>query len=223
MSEFTEATKSLELSIVVGGEKKQVKLGKEDYYYLSREKEKIPVIKHDALIRMADANGVKVDKTFLEFGVFHSPNNFCFVHRAVGTLADGTVVDEVGEANPQNLNTVIGGAYPAIMSNKRAQDRLLIRLMGLQGKVYSDVEFGGNIYESDKTEKEEEIKMTIDEAKSLIVDYGSYKKSPVTLGELKEKAPQDFEWLLNTYTVTAKSSEKMKRLHYGAKILAAAE
>jgi len=222
MSEFTEATKSLELSIVVGGEKKQVKLGKEDYYYLSRDKEKIPVIKHDALIRLADVNGIKIDRTFLEFGVFHSPNNFCFVHRAVGTLADGTVVDEVGEANPQNLNTVIGGAYPAIMSNKRAQDRLLIRLMGLQGKVYSDVEFGS--IESGKEEKkEEEIKMTIDKAKSLIVDYGSYKKSPVTLGELKEKAPQDFEWLLNTYTVTTKSSEKMKRLHYGAKILAAAE
>ncbi len=222
MSEFTEATKSLELSIVVGGEKKQVKLGKEDYYYLSRDKEKIPVIKHDALIRLADVNGIKIDRTFLEFGVFHSPNNFCFVHRAVGTLADGTVVDEVGEANPQNLNTVIGGAYPAIMSNKRAQDRLLIRLMGLQGKVYSDVEFGS--IESGKEEKEEEeIKMTVDEARSLTVDYGSYKKSPVTLGELKEKAPQDFEWLLNTYTVTAKSSEKMKRLHYGAKILAAAE
>jgi len=216
MSEFTEATKSLELSIVVGGEKKQVKLGKEDYYYLSRDKEKIPVIKHDALIRLADANGIKVDKTFLEFGVFHSPNNFCFIHRAVGTLADGTVIDEVGEANPSNLDSGISKMYPGIMSNKRAQDRLLIRLMGLQGKVYSDVEFGS-------IESGEEIKMTIDKAKSLIVDYGSYKKSPVTLGELKEKAPQDFEWLLNTYTVTTKSSEKMKRLHYGAKILAAAE
>jgi len=222
MSEFIEATKPLELTITVGGKKKQIKLEKEDYYYLSREKEKIPVIKHDALIRLADANGIKVDKTFLEFGVFHSPVNFCFIHRAVGTLADGTVIDEVGEANPSNLEEGISKMYPGIMSNKRAQDRLLIRLMGLQGKVYSDVEFGS--IESGKEEKkEEEIKMTIDEAKSLIVDYGSYKKSPVTLGELKEKAPQDFEWLVNTYTVTTKSSEKMKRLHYGAKILAAAE
>ena len=138
MSEFIEATKPLELTITVGGKKKQIKLEKEDYYYLSREKEKIPVIKHDALIRLADANGIKVDKTFLEFGVFHSPNNFCFIHRAVGTLADGTVIDEVGEANPSNLDSGISKMYPGIMSNKRAQDRLLIRLMGLQGKVYSD-------------------------------------------------------------------------------------
>ena len=221
MSKFMEATKPLELTVTVGGKKKQIKLEKDSYYYLSREKENIPVIKHDALIRIADTNGVKVEKTFLEFGEFHSPENFCFVHRAVGTLDNGTVVDEVGEANPRNLDTVIGESYPAIMSNKRAQDRLLIRLMGLQGQVYSDVEFGSGISKSKR--KEEEIKMTVEEAKALVVDYGGYRKSPITLGELKEKSPKDFDWLLNTYKITARSSEKMKMLHYGAKILKAAE
>jgi DNA polymerase/3'-5' exonuclease PolX len=104
------------------------------------------------------------------------------------------------------------------MSNKRAQDRLLIRLMGLQGQVYSDVEFGTG--ESMSESSKEEIEMTAEEAKSLLVDYGSYRKSPVTLEELKEKAPEDFQWLLKTYRVGPRSSEKMKKLHYGARVLA---
>ncbi len=219
MSKFLEATNSLDLTIEVNGKKKKVKLEKDQYYYLERSKDSnVPVIKHDALIRIADKNGIRIDKTFLEFGQFHNPNNFCFIHRAIKKLEDGTIIDEVGEANPKNLDNAIGGAYPAIMSNKRAQDRLLIRLMGLQGQVYSDVEFGTG--ESMSESSKEEIEMTAEEAKSLLVDYGSYRKSPVTLEELKEKAPEDFQWLLKTYRVGPRSSEKMKKLHYGARVLA---
>lgn len=207
-----------ELTLKITGNKK-VKLVPDQYYLLDRgEGTIIPVVRHDALIKIAEENGFKVDKTVLEFGVFHSPTNFCFVHRAYGTLKDGTVVDEVGEANPNNLDTDIASAYPAIMSNKRAQDRLLIRLMGLQGQVYSEVEFSGETATTAENNNEEEL--TIEEAKALVVDYGRFKNNPVTLAELKEKYPSDFDWLCNTYKVNSKSSQKMSKLHKAAKLLA---
>ena len=82
MSRFVEPDKKLDLVIEVKGEKKKITLEKDQYYFLKREKGKdVPVIKHDALIRIADRNDLKIDKTILEFGQFHSPNNFCFVHR----------------------------------------------------------------------------------------------------------------------------------------------
>ena len=218
MSKFVEATDSLKLSIEIEGEKKEITLEKEEYYLLERSKDNyIPVIKHDALVRIAEANGVKIDQTFLEFGQFHNPNNFCFIHRAIKKLEDGSIIDEVGEANPKNLDTAIGGAYPAIMSNKRAQDRLLIRLMGLQGQVYSDVEFS-SVSTADK--EDEIIEIPVEEAKELIVDYGAFRKAPITLIELMEKFPKDFDWLLNNYRIGPKSSEKMKLLHFGARTLA---
>jgi len=221
MSRFVEPDKKLDLVIEVKGEKKKITLEKDQYYFLKREKGKdVPVIKHDALIRIADRNDLKIDKTILEFGQFHSPNNFCFVHRAITKLEDGTIIDEVGEANPKNLDTAIGGAYPAIMSNKRAQDRLLIRLMGLQGQVYSDTEFGADDSKPASKVSEEGYAMTVEEAKALIVDYGSYRSAPITLEELQKNAPNDFNWLLNNYRISPRSSEKMKKLHYGAKILA---
>jgi len=106
------------------------------------------------------------------------------------------------------------------MSNKRAQDRLLIRLMGLQGQVYSDVEFGGETTAEADTNEDE---ITVEEAKALIVDYGRFKNSPVTLAELKEKYPNDFDWLCNVYKVNSRSSQKMSKLHKAAKLLACCE
>jgi len=75
-----------ELTLKIEGSKKEIKLTPDQYYLLDREERPIPVIKHDTLIKIAEENGFKVDKTILEFGVFHSPTNFCFVHRAFGTL-----------------------------------------------------------------------------------------------------------------------------------------
>jgi hypothetical protein len=61
--------------------------------------------------------------------------------------------------------------------------------------------------------------MTLEEVKALIVDYGTFKKNPITLGELKETQPEAIEWLINGYKVNKNSSEKMKKLHEGAKRL----
>lgn len=216
MTKFSAANKELELKIKdLEGKGRKVVLQADDYFLLNN---KTPVIKHDSLIRLSEDNGLYIDKTELEFGSFKSPDNFCFIHRAYKTLSNGAIVDEVGEANPNNLDPGIGGNYPAIMSNKRAQDRLLIRLLGLQGQVYSDAEFGGN-----KTDKEDrnEQSFTKKEAEALMVDFGKvYSKNPITLLELKNKDKNTFNWLLNTYKITPRSSDKMKKLHKGAKVLA---
>lgn len=223
MSSFMEALSELNLTISFEGKKKKIVLAKDQYYLLERTGGSIPVIKHDALIRIADNHGIRIDKTVLEFGQFHSPDNFCFIHRASAKVGD-VVIDEVGEANPSNLEGAISTAYPAIMSNKRAQDRLLIRLMGLQGQVYSDSEFPSiTSSKSGKAEpKEEQMieKMTLKEAKALTVDFGSHRKEPITLDKLKKDYPKDFEWLLTKVKINSRSSEKMKKLHYGAKTLA---
>lgn len=212
-------TPTEELTLKIAG-KKEIKLAPDQYYLLSREGEAtVPVIRHDTLVRIAEEHGFKVDKTVLEYGIFHSPSNFCFVHRAYGTTKDGVVIDEVGEANPNNLDSEIGSVYPAIMSNKRAQDRLLIRLMGLQGQVYSDVE----LFSKNEDAEEDQEELTIEEAKALIVDYGRFKNAPITLEELKEKHPESFNWLCNIYKVSSKSSPKMAKLHKAANLLAKAE
>lgn len=221
MSIFGKPTDVLTLNILdLEGNKKEVTLNKEEYFLLNGV---TPVLKHDSLIKLSESNGIYIDKTVLEFGAFNDKDNFCFIHRAYKKLKNGSVIDEVGEANPNNLDPGIGGNYPAIMSNKRAQDRLLIRIMGLQGQVYSDAEFGSATESTSAkaTEIKSKPSLSLNEAKNLKVDYGKvYSKNPITLGELKEKAPRDFDWLLNTYKVGPNSSEKMKLLHQGAKILA---
>ena len=73
--------------------------------------------------------------------------------------------------------------YPGIMSNKGPGSPN--QAWGFRGKFMLILNL--EVYLNYEKEDKEEIKMTIDEAKALIVDYGSYKKSPVTLGELKKK------------------------------------
>jgi hypothetical protein len=248
---FIQATQSLELTIFKEGKKVSVTLTPEQYYLLKRNGTgTIPVIYHDVLIMLADNSGKSIMKTELEFGQFNSPTNFCFVHRAYGELDNGTVVDEVGEANPNNLDRDVSASYPAIMSNKRAQDRLLIRLLGLTGQVYSDVEFATSrpkpesaqtavekktdeepadqkaappasaVEESQKDAGGSSSRMTMEEAEALMVQYGQFRNKPVTLKELKENHPDDFNWLLNVYKVTSRSSQMMATLKDGALVLA---
>lgn len=53
-------------------------------------------------------------------------------------FADGTLRREwsIGEASPANCRN----QYPAAMAEKRAKDRVILKLLGLHGYVYSDVE-----------------------------------------------------------------------------------
>lgn len=269
----------------LANKKKEILLNEGDYFLYGQN----PIIKHDTLIKISEEEGYRIDKVVLEYGIFNSSNNFCFVHRAYGKDATGQFIDEVGEANPSNLDKDVSLQYPAIMSNKRAQDRLLIRMLGLQGQACSQDEIHGqngnditpitekkgrntknklrnainNIDENKKTniikeekdiqeivkeEKDiqeigdktssinlnnfedykskcsiEEFKtlniiddLTIEEANNIIVDFGKFRKEKPTMKQLKEEKPVDFKWLLKTYKVDVKSSEKMKKFKKAA-------
>ena len=91
-----------------------------------------PVIYHDALERIAEHQGIMFDKptiieTIAEKGI-------------VAMLVQGTNGDKtawsIGEASPHNSKN----SYPFAMSEKRAKDRVILKLIGASGFVYSEEE-----------------------------------------------------------------------------------
>lgn len=128
-----ETQKDLEL--VVKG--KKVTIPKDDHYFT--EDGRTPVIKHAPLKRLAKHFGVGVDRVVLEFSPIYTPEGMWVSHRAFGRDENGHEVSAIGEASPYNTEG-IALQYPIIMSNKRAEDRLLIALLDLEGVVYSENE-----------------------------------------------------------------------------------
>lgn len=129
---MVEAQKDLEL--VIKG--KKVVVAKDDHYFTE---EGTPVVKHAPLKRIAKEFGVKVDRVVVDFPPVLGVDGLYIAHRAFGTDENGNEVSAVGEANPLNLEG-LAAQYPVIMSNKRAEDRLLIVLLGLEGEIYSESE-----------------------------------------------------------------------------------
>lgn len=130
-----ESTKDLELEIK--GQK--VSIPKEDHYFTEHGQ---PVIKHAPLKRIAKQFGVRVQRVVLEFAI-NTNHGLSVAHRAFGVDDDGFEISQIGEASAFNTDG-IAAQYPVVMSNKRAEDRLLISLLGLEGLVYSDTEFAGD-------------------------------------------------------------------------------
>ena len=157
-------------------------------YYLLQEDGKI-ILKHNKLVELSDKHKVKVDKTILEYGIFNNNDNFYFTHRSYGTTSNGDVIDEVGDASPTNCNTSIAKSIPAVMSDKRSKDKLLIRLLGIRDKVYSDCEIE-NLPHNNKVPtlistlenaKSQEERLKI--AEEAIIDFGKYKNNKITVKE----------------------------------------
>lgn len=206
-----------------------------EYLLLDREDgtPPVPVLRHDTLVREAEARNVKVEKCILEHACWVNGRNFHFAHRAMGKDSKGNPVDEVGEASPENLPGVIGKQYPYIMSDKRAKDRLLIRLLGVAGKIYADVEFGElvaceneggappvEVAAAKETSKTDGL--SLEEAKKLPVKFGKFDGS-LTLYEFMQKYPNDFNWLVEGYKPGKRKNESMQKLSKAAKLLRAAQ
>ena len=90
------------------------------------------IIKHEALERIADYVGITFEvpttiESKLEKGIF------C-VHY-VGTDGD-KISESYGEATPQNNKNL----YASAMAEKRAKDRVILKLIGVSGHVYSSEE-----------------------------------------------------------------------------------
>ena len=90
------------------------------------------VMYHKALEKIAAHKGV----TFDEPKVIHSDVALKSVVMLVTGRMDQRTEWSFGEATPANNKN----AYPFAMSEKRAKDRVILKLVGLNGDVYSDTE-----------------------------------------------------------------------------------
>lgn len=89
------------------------------------------VVYHRALEKAAAGAGVK----------WHPPQVIeSDITKAVSVIAtgelDGRIEWSIGEANPKNNKN----AYPWAMAEKRAKDRVILKLLGFAGEVYSEEE-----------------------------------------------------------------------------------
>ena len=98
------------------------------------------------LIKMDNGNYIikhyEVEKLAREFGiitniglVYCDLNKSCAVVKATAQY-QGDKIETLGEVSPLN-NTF---AYPISVAEKRAVDRAILKVLGLHGKYYSDVE-----------------------------------------------------------------------------------
>jgi len=89
------------------------------------------VCKHHALEKAAARAGVKWQAP----QILESESS-----KAVAVLATGSIGDysewSIGEASPKNNKN----AYPWAMAEKRAKDRVILKLLGFAGEVYSEEE-----------------------------------------------------------------------------------
>lgn len=89
------------------------------------------VCRHHALEEAAARRGVTWDKP----QILESDSGKAVAILATGTLGDLTEWS-VGEASPKNNKN----AYPWAMAEKRAKDRVILKLLGFSGHVYSEEE-----------------------------------------------------------------------------------
>ena len=198
-----------------------------DYYFM-QEDGKI-ILKHNKLVQLAEKNNIKIEKTELEYGIFHSPNNFYFCHRSYGKLKNGTIVTEIGDASPDNCGSEISKKIPSVMSDKRSKDKILIRLLGIRDKVYSDCEIDNISVQVMPTMmsslENASPNERIDIAENAMIDFGKWKNSPITMKEAMklyiDRKDDVFSFLvtLNPKEKYPNGNKKMEYLHTCSKIL----
>tara|TARA_R100001015_G_C4613360_1_gene169033 strand:- start:204 stop:959 length:756 start_codon:yes stop_codon:yes gene_type:complete len=91
-----------------------------------------PVFKHKALEKVAVSRNIKFDPP----QVLESNSK----EKIVSILVNGSMADKsewsIGEASPHNNKN----SYPYAMAEKRAKDRVILKLVGLHGDVYAEDE-----------------------------------------------------------------------------------
>jgi len=105
---------------------------KADLWEFKRGAVSMHIAKHKALERIAGKAGITFDPP----DVFESN----LAEQIVGVTVTGHLGEDtawsMGEAAPYNNKM----GYPAAMAEKRAKDRVILKLLGIHGEVYSDIE-----------------------------------------------------------------------------------
>tara|TARA_R100001082_G_scaffold36814_1_gene19398 strand:+ start:2602 stop:3012 length:411 start_codon:yes stop_codon:yes gene_type:complete len=89
-----------------------------------------PVMYHKYIERIAVIENIQLDPPVI---IRNEPNDICVL--VSGTL-DGHTEWSFGEASKSNNKN----AYPFAMAEKRGKDRVILKLAGMAGHVYSDVD-----------------------------------------------------------------------------------
>jgi len=118
------------------------------------------VVYHHILERIAANAGI----------TFQSPHVCCSdignvaicVHGEMGTGDNSKIEWSIGEASPKNNKN----AYPWAMAEKRAKDRVILKLIGLHGLVYSEQEA-----DEFKDERPDKVKGNVTAAKKALQDF----------------------------------------------------
>ena len=147
------------------------------------------VMYHKALEKIAAHKGV----TFDDPKIIHSDMALKSVVVLVTGRMDKRSEWSFGEATPANNKN----AYPFAMSEKRAKDRVILKLVGLHGDVYSDTEIDKQAQDDIKarvTKKKPLIEVTTNEeikTEDPPKDQEKKDPAPVTLEEKIEMTQQD--------------------------------
>lgn len=94
---------------------------------------KARAIKHDCIERMVAKANITFDKPEI---VCADPNNVALIVSGQIGAGGTSTVWSFGEASPKNNKN----AYPYAMAEKRAKDRVALKLIGLHGLLYSEEE-----------------------------------------------------------------------------------
>lgn len=162
-------------------------LDKSDVWQLPQNN-KTWLIKHAALEVVAVKAGVKFSPpTVLEAD---SANGLCAIV-VTGTFGDRTEWS-IGEASPKNAKN----AYPWAIAEKRAKDRVILKLIGIHGLVYSEEEISEEppakpASKAGSREPYAELQAELDACKTLS-DLQIFWSSPAFKAEFK-KLPKDWQ------------------------------
>ena len=158
-----------------------------------------PVILHSGCEKVAIKEGIK--SLNLEMIEIDSEKRLVVI-KCCGSHGERNEVS-FGEANPKNTNS----AYPVAMAEKRAKDRVILKLVGMGGLVYSESdvikkdgqwEFADEV-NSFETTTEEQLAEAIAEVKNL------NKKDKITNLTPKERLDK-----IHDSTGKGKENEKQK-------------
>ena len=165
------------------------------------------IMKHKSLERIAAHKGVKFDiPTIIESD---AEKKICII-MVSGTLGEASEWS-IGEATAYNNKN----AYPFAMAEKRAKDRVILKLVGLHGDVYSDIEADdfkqGAVKEksvgvSDEVQTPPAVS-AVDEWQGVQIHFG--KNAGVRLGDLK---PNQLEWYQTKWSLGDNPSDDDKVL-----------
>ena len=157
------------------------------------------VLKHSACERLAAHKGVSFDEPVVVHSDPEKGSVIIMLKGYLGNKSEWTF----GEATPKNCKN----SYPYAMAEKRAKDRIILKLIGCHGEVYSEAEsdeFVDDTKAQEKAEKKAEQekvdtsvygeigkKRANQEIKKLTTLFASFqakdkKKSDKALSEAKE-------------------------------------